>query len=667
MRKLAIAIAIGVLASVGAFGAPVPKAAAAASNLKVVIVVGPVEGLTSSYRANADAAAAEFLKFTSNVVKVYSPNATWSAVQAASDGAAVLVYLGHGNGYPNPYNSKLYADRDDGMGLNYASGSYANSDNHHTYYGSQYMTDLNLAANAVVILNHLCYASGDSEPGKGKPSLAVAMSRVDHFADGFIHGGAEAVIAEGMNNLNSYIDGIFTPGLTLDSIWKNYPGHHNHFSSWNSSQTPGYTSQIDPDLDHPQSDGDVYYRSMVALPGLTTDQIGVGVTYAATTFHAVVPTPLLDSRSGIGFSGKLSPNAPRTFQVTGRTLNGGGTVPMTATAVTGTLTVTGESGAWAVYLGPSPRPYPSTSTVNFVAGNTVANGVTVPLGPTGSLSATYLASRGSTTDLIFDLTGYFTPGAGGNTFHPLTPPARVVDSRLGFGIARKLKAGQPGTFAVWLHAGVPDNATAITGNVTGVNSTSAGAIYMGPDPIASPDGSSVSFKGHQTVSSSVTIGLSTTGTLSATYLAAAGNTTDIVFDVTGYYTGDASGDQYVPLTPVRLLDTRTGHGIASKLSASAPRGLQIVGRGGIPTGATGMTANATVTGQTAGWAIYFGPLAVAKPGSSFLNFVKGDTRGNGFAVALGSGGAVYVTYMSNGSNTTNLVIDVSGYFIHPAN
>jgi hypothetical protein len=94
--------------------------------------------------------------------------------------------------------------------------------------------------------------------------------------------------------------------------------------------------------------------------------------------------------------------------------------------------------------------------------------------------------------------------------------------------------------------------------------------------------------------------------------------------------------------------------------------LQIVGRGGIPTGATGMTANATVTGETAGWAIYFGPLVVAKPGSSFLNFVKGDTRANGLAVALGSGGVVYITYMGNGSNTTNLVLDVSGYFIHPA-
>ena len=392
---------------------------------------------------------------------------------------------------------------------------------------------------------------------------------------------------------------------------------------------------------------------MVSLPGLTTNQIGVGITYAATTFHSVIPTPLLDSRSGSGFSGKLSPNSPKTFQVTGRTLNGGGTVPMTATAVTGTLTVTAETGGWAVYLGPTPRAYPSSSTLNF-GGATVANGVTVPLSGTGSLSATYLGRAGDTTDLVFALTGYFTPGAGGNTYHPLTPPARLVDSRQGHGLAGKLKAGQPGTFDVWSHAGVPDNATAITGNVTSVNSTSGGAVYVGPDPVVSPDSSSVNFHAHQVVASSVTIGLSATGTLSATYLAGSGNTTDIVFDVTGYFTGDASGDQYVPLTPVRLLDTRTAHGIVSKLSVGAPRGLQIVGRGGVPSGATGITANATVTNETGGWAIYFGPVAVAKPTSSFLNFVKGDIRANGLAVALGSGGGVYVTYLGSGRSPRRL-------------
>jgi len=147
MRKFVVALAIGLLASAGGLGSLAPQAAAGSPQPKVVIVVGAVEGTTSSYRADADAAATEFLKFTSNVVKVYSPNATWAAVQAAVDGASVLVYLGHGNGYPNPYNKVLYTDRDNGMGLNSAAGQ-GDSDN--KYYGEAYMSQLHLAANADV-------------------------------------------------------------------------------------------------------------------------------------------------------------------------------------------------------------------------------------------------------------------------------------------------------------------------------------------------------------------------------------------------------------------------------------------------------------------------------------------------------------------------------------
>ena len=41
--------------------------------------------------------------------KVYSPYATWSAVKAALQGANIVVYLGHGNGFPNPYRSVALA------------------------------------------------------------------------------------------------------------------------------------------------------------------------------------------------------------------------------------------------------------------------------------------------------------------------------------------------------------------------------------------------------------------------------------------------------------------------------------------------------------------------------------------------------------------------------
>src|SRR5450759_1420538 len=105
MRKLAFAFAIALLASAGGLGTSVQPVGAIVSQAKVVIVVGAVEGMTSSYRSDGDSAAATFSKYTSNIVKVYSPNATWAAVQAAAQGASILVYLGHGSGYPNPYNS----------------------------------------------------------------------------------------------------------------------------------------------------------------------------------------------------------------------------------------------------------------------------------------------------------------------------------------------------------------------------------------------------------------------------------------------------------------------------------------------------------------------------------------------------------------------------------
>ena len=50
---------------------------------------------------------------------MYSPNATWANVREAVDGANVIVYFGHGNGYPNPYSSGTeYTDRVNGWGLN---------------------------------------------------------------------------------------------------------------------------------------------------------------------------------------------------------------------------------------------------------------------------------------------------------------------------------------------------------------------------------------------------------------------------------------------------------------------------------------------------------------------------------------------------------------------
>jgi hypothetical protein len=144
---------------------------------KIVIVVGATESVTSTYRSDADSIYATAIKYTPNVVKVYSPNATWAAVRAATQGASVFIYLGHGYGFPSPYKAVLTPSVQDGMGLN----TYLNQgDSDKTYYGESVVASgIQLAKNAIVILNHLCYSAGSSESGAPEPTIPVAKQRVE--------------------------------------------------------------------------------------------------------------------------------------------------------------------------------------------------------------------------------------------------------------------------------------------------------------------------------------------------------------------------------------------------------------------------------------------------------------------------------------------------------
>ena len=46
------------------------------------------------------------------------------------------------------------------------------------------------------MFRHLCYASGNSEPGLPEGSTSDAIQRVDNYAAGFLRAGAKAVVAE---------------------------------------------------------------------------------------------------------------------------------------------------------------------------------------------------------------------------------------------------------------------------------------------------------------------------------------------------------------------------------------------------------------------------------------------------------------------------------------
>lgn len=250
MRKTAVALVFVLLASIGA---AVPIAATAAEP-KVVIIVGATEGVTPTYRANADRAYAEAIKYTSNVVKVYSPNATWARVKAAVVGASVVIYFGHGNGWPSPYTFDPKFTTKNGFGLNKTEGD---GDYNRVYYGEPYISTLSLDG-ALILLHNLCYAAGNSELGQPEPSISVARQRVDNYAAGFLKAGAAAVIADGRAGPEGYLRSLFTTQQSIESLWANQPNANGNIVSFPSVRTPGATAYQDP-----RTPTSGFYRSLV--------------------------------------------------------------------------------------------------------------------------------------------------------------------------------------------------------------------------------------------------------------------------------------------------------------------------------------------------------------------------------------------------------------------
>jgi flagellar hook assembly protein FlgD len=283
VRRLTAGILAGLIVLAGTWTAAPGPAAAASSDPKVVLVVGATHGTTSTYRSYMGAVATMAARYSRNVVKVYSPNATWSKVRAAMQGASIVVYMGHGNGFPSPYSTTLNRLTQNGMGLNLTAGD---GDSNTKYYGEKYIEDeVTLAPNAVVILSHLCYASGNSEPGRAEPTLSVAKARMDNFAAGFLRAGARAVIAEGHGDPSFFVEQLFTTHRTIEQIWRSGPRPRGNVFSFASVRTPGYTVFSDPN-ERSGSSYSGFYRSLVTrlAPALTSDQV-TGAGYARTDAH----------------------------------------------------------------------------------------------------------------------------------------------------------------------------------------------------------------------------------------------------------------------------------------------------------------------------------------------------------------------------------------------
>ncbi len=133
--------------------------------------------------------------------------------------------------------------------------------------------------------------------------------------------------------------------------------------------------------------------------------------------------------------------------------------------------------------------------------------------------------------------------------------------------------------------------------------------------------------------------------------------TDISLGVNGYASDRGT---YYPMSPYRIMDSRIGLGVAKGVvGGGRTASLQVTGAGGVPTDASTVVLNVTVTGASGGSFLTVYPSGVARPTASSLNFGKGWTGANSVTVKVGEDGKVN---LFNSDSPVHVIVDVYGYY-----
>ena len=356
----------------------------------------------------------------------------------------------------------------------------------------------------------------------------------------------------------------------------------------------------------------------------------------------LIPTRLLDTRDGTGApSGPVAAGGTVELQVSGRA-----GIPTTAKAVVLNATVTHSSGAGLLTVYPCGDARPGTSTLNYSAGKTSSNMVIVALPADGKVCFYTNAEA----QLIADVNGYFSEHSD---FVPMTP-RRLVDTRTSVTPPVKLPAGSTLSVQATARYGIPDDAAAVSLNLTVTHPSKAGFLTAFPCGTPTPKASTLNFVAGQTIANAVLTKVGSGGKVCVYTNADA----HVVVDVGGWFPHDTD---FRSLTPERLLDSRSGTGTPEGVvPANHVVELKVtkVGASNIPADAGAVVLNVTVTAPQADGHITVYPCGQDRPKASNINYVKGVTIANAAVAKIGTDGKVCLYTHS----ATHLVADTTGWF-----
>ncbi len=370
---------------------------------------------------------------------------------------------------------------------------------------------------------------------------------------------------------------------------------------------------------------------------------------AAGGFVALAPARLLDTRTS---GPQLGAGQTRTLQVTGQS----GVPSSGVAAVVLNVTVTDTTSIGFLTVFPAGTTRPNASNLNWSAGTTIPNAVTVKVGTGGFINL--FQSGPGTAQVVIDVSGYYVAGTTSEpgAFMPLAPN-RVLDSRTTGG---SFASGESRDLQVLGRGGVPaSNVSAVVLNVTVTDTTSIGFLTVYPAATTRLNASNLNWTPGKTIPNLAIVKVGGNGKVS--FFQSGPGTAQVVVDVSGYFLGGqvTQPGMYVPVSPSRILDTRNN---AGPLRAGEDRSLIVAGNGGVPVsdvGAVVMNATVTQTG-TAGYLTVHPGFSPAPLASSLNWSGPGVTIANLVTVQLGSSGSV--GFRNGSALPTHVIADVAGYY-----
>jgi LPXTG-site transpeptidase (sortase) family protein len=370
----------------------------------------------------------------------------------------------------------------------------------------------------------------------------------------------------------------------------------------------------------------------------------------ASAFRGMTPVRILDTRNG------ARPGANSSTVLTVAGVHG---VPANATSVVLNVTAYQPDREGFITVHPWGEGLPNTSNVNMQDNRSIVpNLVTAKVGTWGNI--VLYASVG--THMIVDVFGYYVPA---NTSREgrfvASQPQRLLDTR------HTSRVAPDGRVTVPRPLTVPADTEGMVFNVTAVNSgmRANGFAYWTamPSGAPTPDTSNLNIlRAGQTIANQVIVKPSASGVDFYSY---AGG--DIIVDFMGYYTGPSAANietgLYVPISPARLMDTRSGPNPLGR-AVTVHHGWSVevatTGVAGIPFGgASAVALNVTLTRSLDDGFVSVYPAGNARPDASNLNADRaGVTAPNHVQVRNAVRGVTLYSY-----GGADLIVDIFGWFV----